>query len=158
MPLSDEELRDVQGRILQMVMDIIQNIRLIHENAEALFGENSDQVRAAIDEYLQDFIDNPNQAGQLHPEVLIYHTPKEKFQEAGLYGSQLALKERQVNEANSEVRASLAEKTLSIFRSPFKKWIDRINNFLGSLASVTGLGEALKELKDCLRGELPDDD
>ena len=28
----------------------------------------------------------------------------------------------------------------------------------GSLASATGFGEALKELKDSLRNELPDDD
>jgi hypothetical protein len=158
MPLLDRELIDVKRRILNMVMDTIQTIRVIHENAEVLFGENSNQVRAAINEYLQDFIDNPSQSGQKHPEALIYQTLKEKFQEAGLYGSQLALKERQVNEANSKVRASLAEGQLSIFRSPFKQWIDRINSFLGSVASATGLSEALKELKDCLRDELPDDD
>ena len=158
MSLSDRELPEVQGRVLFMLMDTIQTIRLIRENADILFGENANLVRAAIDEYLQDFIDNPQQAGQLHPEALIYRTPRENFQKAGMYGEQLVLKERQVKEANSTLREALARKSREYFKSPFKKWVDRINNFIGSLASATGLGEALKELKDCLRGELPDDD
>jgi hypothetical protein len=157
MPLSDNELRDVQARVLNMIMETISTLRLINENSKVLFGDNSAQVSNAINEYLRDFIDNPSQANQLHPEALIYQTKKEKFQDAGLYGSQLILKERQVTEANKEVQASLVIKTLNAFRSPFKKWVDRINNFLSSVIPTTGFGEALKELKDCLRGELPED-
>ena len=40
----------------------------------------------------------------------------------------------------------------------FDKWVNIINNFLFSLVSATGLGEALKELKDCLRNEPEDND
>jgi hypothetical protein len=109
---------------------------------------------------MEDFILNTNNSGEKHPEALIFETPKENFQRAGLYGAQLNIKERQVQEANSQVQESLSllQSTRGFFRSPFKKWIDRINNFLGSLASATGVSEALKELKDCLRDELPDDD
>lgn len=158
MPLSDNGLRDVQGRLMDMFMDTIQTIELIEQNADILFGENADQVRSAINEYLEDFIRNTQNSGEKHPEALIYETPRGKFQRAGLYGAQLDIKERQVTEANAEVRESLGQRARRFFRSPFKKWIDRINNFLVSLASATGLGEALKELKDCLRDELPDDD
>ena len=158
MPLTDDGLRDVQGRVMHMFMDTIRTFELIEQNADMLFGEKADQVRSAINEYLEDFIRNTERSGETHPEVLIYQAPRENFQRAGFYGSQLAIKERQVTEANSEVRESLAQRARGFFRRPFKKWVDRINNFLGSLASATGLSEALKELKDCLRDELPDDD
>ncbi|MCP4076366.1 MAG: hypothetical protein GY744_09295 [Gammaproteobacteria bacterium] len=158
MPLTNDGLRDVQGRVNHMFMDTIGTIELINKNADVLFGKNEEQVRSAINEYMEDFIRNTNISGETHPEVLIYEAPRENYQRAGLYGSQLAIKERQVTESNSEVRESLTQRSRGFFRSPFKKWIDRINNFLGSLASATGVSEALKELKDCLRDELPDDD
>jgi hypothetical protein len=84
--------------------------------------------------------------------------PRENFQRAGFYGAQLKVKERQVSEANATLRQRLVGGVRQLWNKPFKKWIDIINNFLGSLASATGLSEALKELKDCLRDELPDDD
>ena len=114
-------------------------------------------MKAAINEYFNDFFDRTKQSGEKYPEVLIYQTTKEKFQNAGFYGAQLDLKEKQVNEANSVLRDKLKENFGNLWRLPFKKWADIINNFLGSLVSATGFGEALKELKDCLRNELPDD-
>jgi hypothetical protein len=89
---------------------------------------------------------------------LIYEAPRENFQRAGLYGAQLNIKERQVSRANTTLRERLTGGIREFWKKPFKKWIDIINNFLSSLASATGLSEALKELKDCLRDELPDDD
>lgn len=157
MPLLENEVQVVRKRVLLMVMDTIETVKLINENSPMLFGESSDHVSKAIDEFLIDFIDNPNQSKQIHPERLIYAATREKFQDAGLYGAQLSLKERQVTESNKAVRESLAKNDRSFFRSPFKSWIDRINNFLGSVIPATGFGEALKELKDCLRDELPND-
>ena len=158
MSLSDEELKEVQKKVNSMLMETIGIIELIEKNADVLFGENANQIKLAINEYMKDFIKNTYNSGEKHPEELIYNTSKESFQKVGFYGSQLDLKERQVMEANNAVQESLMQCTRSFFRSPFKKWIDRINSFLGSLVSAIGVGEALKELKDCLRDELPDDD
>jgi hypothetical protein len=158
MPLTDDELNNVQSRLMKMFKDTIVTFKLIEQNADILFDKNGNQIRAAINEYMEDFINNTGGSGETDPEVLIYKTPRENFQRAGFYGAQLEVKERQVTESNKEVRESLAKGASSIFRSSFKKWVDIINNFLGSLASATGLSEALKELKDCLRDELPDDD
>lgn len=158
MPLSEDGLRDVQGRVYAMLRETLGTIEFIEKNADVLFGENASEVKLAIDEYMKDFINNPNNSGEKDPKASIYETPKEKFQTAGLYGAQLNIKERQFYEANAQVRKSLSQGTRSFFRNPFKKWIERVNKFLASLVAATGFGEALKELKDCLRDELPDDD
>ena len=158
MPLSEDGLRDVQTRVMVMLFDTIKTIDQIEKNADVLFGENANQIKLAIREYMEDFFRNTSASGEVHPETLIFQTPREKFQSAGFYGAQLAVKERQVTDANQNLRESLLQPTRSIFRNPFKIWIDRINNFLGSLASATGMSEALKELKDCLRDELPEND
>lgn len=158
MPLSDNELRDVQGRVMRMFMDTIDTFETIEKNADAIYGDRSSDVRAAINEYLNDFLRNTGASGEKHPEALIYETPRRNFQRAGFYGAQLKVKERQVSRANATLRERLAGGVREMWNKPFKKWVDIINNFLGSLASATGLSEALKELKDCLRDELPDDE
>jgi len=158
MPLSDNELRDAQRRVMQMFMDTIATFELIERNADAIYGESASDVRAAINEYLDDFLRKTGVSGETHPETLIFQAPRENFQRAGFYGAQLKVKERQVSSANATLRQRLAGGVRQLWNKPFKKWIDIINNFLGSLASATGLSEALKELKDCLRDELPDED
>lgn len=158
MPLSDNDLRDVQSRVMHIFMDTIATFELIERNAEAIYGDKSADVRAAINEYLHDFLRNTAASGEKHPETLIYQTSRQNFQRAGFYGAQLKIKERQVLTANATLRDRLATGVRGLWKKPFKKWVDIINNFLGSLASATGLSEALKELKDCLRDELPDDD
>jgi len=158
MPLSDNDLRDVQSRVMHMFMDTIATFELIERNAEAIFGKKSADVRAAINEYLNDFLHDTAASGERHPETLIYQATRQDFQRAGFYGAQLKVKERQVSTSNAILRECLATGVRVLWKKPFKKWVDIINNFLGSLASATGLSEALKELKDCLRDELPDDD
>lgn len=158
MPLSDNELRNVQNRVMRMFMDTIDTFQTIEKNAEVIYGDRSRVVRAAINEYLNDFLLNTEASGEKHPEALIYEATLQNFQRAGFYGAQLNIKEQQVLRANATLRERLAGGVRELWNKPFKKWIDIINNFLGSLASATGLSEALKELKDCLRDELPDDD
>lgn len=158
MPLSDNDLRDVQSRVLRMFMDTIATFEIIERNAEAIYGDRSPEVRAAINEYLNDFLRNTGASGETHPETLIYQAPRQNFQRAGFYGAQLSVKERQVSRANATLRERLSGGVRQLWNKPFKKWVDIINNFLGSLASATGLSEALKELKDCLRDELPEAD
>jgi hypothetical protein len=155
MPLSINDLQDVKGRVLRMFLDTIATFEFIANNSESIFGDRSREVRAAISEYLDDFLRNPVASGEEHPETLIYRTSLQSFQRTGFYGAQLQIKERQVLSANARLREQLA--IGQFWNKPFKKWIDVINNFLGSLAAATGLSEALKELKDCLRDELPDD-
>lgn len=156
MPLSEAEEHEVKGAILSMFMDTIHTFRILSENADKYFGEHSDQLKDAINEYIQDFIDSPDGKERVHPEKLIFDTPRVELQNAGFYGAQLILKQRQVTEANFNLREIISEGIRGAFGSPFKKWVGRINNFLGSLG-VTGVGEALKEIKDCLREDLPDD-
>jgi hypothetical protein len=158
MPLSDAELPDVQRRVMAMLADTIQTFDLIEQHADTLYGDGAHDIRAALKEFLDDFWRNTRASGERHPEALIYETPRQNFQWAGLYGAQLAVKEKHVSRANATLRARLTGGIGGLWRRPFRKWVDVINNFLGSLASATGLGEALKELKDCLRDELPDDD
>jgi hypothetical protein len=158
MPLSDNDLQDVRRRVMQMFMDTVATFELIEKNAEALFGDRSPDVRAAINEYLKDFLRNTEASGELHPETLIFRASRQNLQRAGFYGAQLRVKERQVLSANATLRERIVGGVSQFWRKPFKKWIDIINNFLSSLIPAAGVGEALKELKDCLRDELPDED
>ena len=158
MPLSDNDLREVQGRVLRMFMDTIATVETIALQADAIYGDRAAEVRAAIKEYLDDFLRHTQASGEKHPEQLIYETPAQRFQRAGLYGMQLDIKERQVTRVNASLREHLAGGVRRLWKQPFRKGIDVINNFLGSLAPATGMGEALRELKDCLRDELPDED
>jgi len=155
MPLLESDEREVKHRLTMMYMDTIETFRLILENSEIYFGENSGELSDAINEYIYDFIDNPDNEERIHPEGLIFRTDRVKLQSAGLYGAQLNLKERQVTNANKSLREAIKERVRSAFNSPFKKWVAVINNFVGSL-EVTGVGSALKEIKDCLRDDLPD--
>lgn len=158
MPLPEDELQNVRDRVMAMFMDTIKTFKMIRENADAIYGERATDIRAAIDEYLNDFLHNTEASGETTPKALIDETPRQNFQRAGLYGAQLNIKERQITNANDSLRDRLAEGVGNLWRNAFKKWIDIVNNFLGSLAGATGLSEALKELKDCLRDELPDDE
>jgi hypothetical protein len=158
MPMTESELQDVRGRVWRMFMDTIATFQLIEQSAEVIYGDRAPDVRAAINEYLDDFIRNNGASGEPHPETLIYQTSRQSFQRAGFYGAQLNLKERQVTTANRTLRERLSGGVRALWNRPFSKWIDIINNFLSSLMPATGMGEALKELKDCLRDELPDDD
>jgi hypothetical protein len=155
MPLSDDALRDAQKRIMNMFMETIKTFEVIeNEHVEMMFGDRAAFIKDAIYECLQDFVRNTEASGETHPEVSIYATTREDLQRAGFYGVQLALKEQQVLNANAGLRQGLFQ---GLWKKPFKKWVDVINNFLGSLVSAAGVGEVLKELKDCLRDELPDD-
>lgn len=159
MPIREAEFSDVQRRVLDMFMDTVHTFEVVRAHADTLFGPDADHARAAIDECLRDFVFEPAQAREAHPEVLIYQTPARNFQKAGFYGAQLDLKQAQVAKANGSLRQSLFDAvSRRALRRPFLKWIDVINNFMGSLVAATGLGEALKELKDCLRDQMPDDD
>ena len=157
MPLRDHDLSEVRSRVLRMFMDTITTFEMIEKNADQIYGDKAPDVRAAINEYLDDFLRNPGNSGENHPEQVIYQTPLRNFQHAGLYGAQLNLKERQLSAANATLRERIAAGIHRLRKKSFRWWIDIINNFLGSLVSATGLGEALKELKDCLRDQLPDD-
>ncbi len=159
MPLSNEgELDDVRRRLNYMLVDTIETFQLIEKNTDTLFGDRADEIRAAIAECLNDFWRNTSASGERHPEGLIFQCPRENLQQAGFYGAQLAVKERQVRNANHSLRERLVGGARGFFKKPFRKWVDIINNFLGSLGKATGWGEALKELKDLLRDELPDED
>lgn len=156
MPLSENELDYVRRRVFAMFMDTIGSLELIAKNADAIYGEKAAQIRSAIDEYLDDFVRNTKASGEDQPETLIFRTSRTNLQRAGFYGSQLDVKERQVREANATMRDRIAGGLLRTGSGWFKKWIDVINNFLGSLVGASGIAEAIKELKDCLRDELPD--
>jgi hypothetical protein len=158
MPLSDDQLRDAQNRVMAMLAETIATFELIEKNVEAMYGDSAHDIRRALKECLDDHWRHTSKSGETHPESLIYKASKENFQRAGFYGAQLDIKERQVLQSNRTFRERLAQGVRQWWRRPFKKWVDTINNFLGSLTSATGLGEAIKELKDCLRDELPDDD
>ena len=155
MPLLENDEREVKHRLVHMYMDTIETFRLLSENTEFYFGENGEELSAAIDEYIRDFIDETDGEERIHPEGLIFNTDRVVLQSAGFYGAQLNLKERQVSTSNRNLRKAIAERARGIFNAPFKKWVGIINNFIGSL-EVTGIGSALKEIKDCLRDELPD--
>src|SRR6185369_16171157 len=110
MPLPDKDLRDVQNRIYHMFMDTIETITEIEKYADIMYGQNAEQIRLAINEYLDDFIRATNKSGEPHPEALIYKTSRERFHRAGLYGAQLAVKERHVKQANAHLRESLGRR------------------------------------------------
>ena len=156
MPLLESEEREVKHRLVHMYMDTIETFRLISKHAEFYFGKNSNELREAINEYIRDFIDEPDGKERIHPKRLILLTERVALQSAGFYGAQLKLKERQVTTANKTLREAITVRVRGAFQNPFKKWVGVINNFIGSL-EVTGIGSALKEIKDCLRDELPDE-
>ncbi|TBR35968.1 hypothetical protein [Dyella terrae] len=158
MPMATSDLNDTRRRVMLMLADTIDTFEVIGINAPFMFGDAADRVRAAIDECLGDVWRRPADAGLVHPEALIFATPLERFQRAGFYGAQLDLKEQQVTRANRSLREAIASRLRGTWIKPFRKWIDAINNFLTSLIGASGIPEALKELKDCLRDELEDDE
>lgn len=158
MPMLASELNESRRRVLMMLADTVDTFEVIAINAPALFGDNAERIRAVIDECLGDVWRRPTEAGQVHPEALIYATPLESLQRAGFYGAQLDLKEHQVTRVNRTLREAIASRLRGTWIKPFRKWIDAINNFLSSLIGASGIPEAIKELKDCLRDELEDDE
>ena len=158
MPIQEHELHDIRRRVLAMFMDTIASFEQIEKHADELFGDSAADIRGAINECLDDFVRRTDRSGQAHPETIIFvRASTADFQRAGFYGRQLALKEKQVSAANEGLRHALTDFSPGAFwRKRFLKWIDVINNFMGSLVSGLGLAEALKELKDCLRDAVPD--
>lgn len=156
MPLRDEDANEARRRLLRMFMDTISVFEMIEKGADTIYGDRAPQMRAAIRECLEDFLYQTQQSRQVHPERLIYEASASELQTAGLYGAQLDLKERQVEAANRSLRERLSDGNRPVVGGAFRRWVDVINNFLGSVTAATGFGEALKELKDCLRDGLPD--
>ena len=159
MPLSEDDVPAVRKRIYSMYMYTNETMRILGAQAPELFGQNGEQMQLAIAEYLQDFIDETHVSGEINPEQAIFEATRESLQTAGFYGAQLDVKERQVLAVNERLQRALSDGPIRrLFRNPFKDWIDVVNNFASSIANTVGIGEALKELKDSLRDELPDDD
>ena len=158
MPIQEHELHDIRRRVLAMFMDTIASFEQIEKHAEDIFGDSAADIRGALNECLDDFVRRTDRSGQPHPETIIFvRATAADFQRAGIYGRQLALKELQVSAANNGLRNALANLGFGDYwKKRFLKWIDVINNFMGSLVSGLGLAEALKELKDCLRDGMPD--
>ena len=156
MPLNENDLPEIRQRVLAMLMDTVLTFETIHASSDSLFGKQAPLMRSMIDECLEDFIRNPRAAGEIHPEAVIYAAPARAFQRAGFYGSQLDVKESQVTAANQGLREALGRAGIFGWRRAFLKWIDVINNFMGSLVAGIGIGEALKEVKDCLRDQIDD--
>ena len=77
--------------------------------------------------------------------------PSDRAVWAGLYGAQLRLKLAVVSHWHHKWNSSFSTKIL-------KKLLDAIDTVLDSLIAATGLGEALKELKDILSNSVDDDD
>lgn len=46
MPLSDNDLREVQGRVLRMFMDTIATVETIARQADAIYGDRAADARA----------------------------------------------------------------------------------------------------------------
>ncbi len=142
MPLSENDLRDVQGRVLRMFMDTIATFQLIEQNADAIYGDRAARVRAAINEYLDDFLKNTSRSGEMHPEQLIYEAPRQNFQRAGLYGAQLDIKEKQVTVANASLREQLVGGVRRFFNKPFRKWVEHHQQFPGQSGCRHGPGRS----------------
>ena len=135
MPLSETDLPEIRRRVLVMLMDTVHTFERIHASSDSLFGIESARMRSMIDECLDDFVRDPKAAGESHPETVIYAAPVRDFQRAGFYGSQLDVKESQVTAANRGLRDALGGPSIFGWRRAFLKWIDVINNFMGSLVS-----------------------
>lgn len=156
MPLLEADEGDVKRRLVAMYIDTIDAFRLMASNIELFFEpEVAMELKSAIDEYIRDFVDQTDGRERIHAEALIFKTDRVSLQRSGFYGAQLNLKERQVSTANRTLREAIQGRVTAVFKALFKKWVGIINNFLGSL-EVVGIGSALREIKDCLRDELPD--
>ncbi len=149
MPARQNNLSQYKNDVSFMLRDTLETFQVISENLSFIFGSNSGNIQRAISEALKDFDEVE------HPFEIIQNSSLSEFQRAGFYGAQLRLKRDLVSNANERLRAILSSIDRSFFRSVFIKWVDIINNFLGSLSSAFGIAEALKELKDCLRDSLP---
>jgi hypothetical protein len=166
MPIRDDvELQKTRMRVNNMIAESISSLRSFNEHGKAIFADNAEQVSAAINGYFHDLRSHGNPEGLRLLKTRINETGYEDFQDAGLYGKQLDLKEHQVNAAAKELegilqslnegRGFVREK----FIKCFKKWIDVVNNFFDGVISLPAMRnslKALKELIDCLRNVLPD--
>ncbi len=137
-----EELIDFLRRLLELLERTIkepygQNGKLL------ILPDMQSELREAWEEFLKDF--NFEQA-----EARIRETPMERLQTFGLYGAQLRAK-------------------LSLFRIRLDRWlnarkqgallwlIDSADVVLGSLLGATGVDEAIKEIKELVRGSVDEE-
>lgn len=156
MPINENQLSEIQKELEMLTIDSYKTFRQLLEFASSNFPDHAQQFFSAVEEFDSDFMrpDEGNEESLMQRRIR--SASLESLQDAGLYGSQLALKSRQVKEANENVRKSIETQGASerFWKGKFIDWINRINNFLGSLQVGTGFGEALKELKDCLQDEI----
>lgn len=158
MPLTPNDQEHARPILYNMFIDSMETMRKLDLVLDHYFGPNAEELRAALRECLDDFVFETQSSRYPDPRGLILEIPVNNLIKAGFYGAQLRLKKRQITEANLELRKAIETRSPSnrFFKGPFKKWVARLNNFLGSLIPAANLPEALKEIKDALAGELPE--
>lgn len=134
--------REALERFASGVVPLLRS--LATEHIHLFPPELQEDIGAAWKEFEEDF-DEPGFIAAARD----IRTPRAKW--AGLYGAQLRLKLAVVGYWRRKWNASVSTRIL-------KKLLDAIDTVLDSLIAATGLGEALKELKDILGNSVDDED
>lgn len=107
------------------------------ERAIAFYGEGQRYMRGALEEV----------GGQFHKaQAMVESASPEQFADVGLWGQSLRAKLYYV-----KFWADLALQGVS---GAIGRTLDNINIVLGSFYAATGVGEAIKELKDVIKNNL----
>ena len=157
MTLDDE--MNARLRLCAMFKDTVKTFEALDGVLKDYFEEESGQLSKALNECLDDFVRETARSNQPDPCGKISEMPVGKLINCGFYGHQLSLKESQVSRVNFNLRSAIeaGANRWQEFRAAFKKWVNVINNFLGSLIAAGCIAEALREMKDALRDALPEE-
>ena len=79
MPLNVRDLDSVKQRVEAMLTDTVKTFELMENNANFLFGRNSESIKLAINECLNDFLRNTKNSRETNLVKLIQETPPGKL-------------------------------------------------------------------------------
>ena len=152
MSVHSGDVGDIKRRLIGLTNDIDKVMMALLEIRD--WFADGDLLADAYMDFRTDFFTATSSSPNHFIATRILECDENDLQLAGFYGRQLDLKEAQVKRANRSITERIREwyqKGISERAIEFiKHWIDVINNFLSSL-EVTGIGSALRELKDCMR-------
>jgi len=145
MPINEEMAMQARKEIFSFILDILKELEEIYREP---YGSEGLLV---LEEMLQPLGDAWEEFGKdfdlEKAKDNIFKTSDQTLQDHGIYGAQAKAKKSLFNIRLKIFKGDRTKKTLL--------WLlDAIDTYLDSIVDATGLGTALKEIKDVLRSSI----
>ena len=149
--ITDEQAGQAREQIAFFLTDCKATLRELlprmesHIDWDFFDGQTFRELMEAWEEF--DAVWNENWP---HYQARIFETSKRALEEAGLFSKQLIAKIN-IYKRLKEKALGQIEKSKPHFKRIFAALIAAINNALQSIQAATGIGEALREIKDLMQ-------